>query len=255
MVDNIVNYIREGREKGFSDDSLRNRLLEGGFDERDVDEAFNRLEDDSKEIESGSEQSSFNIKGLVIGAAVLVVLIVVALVLFFVLSGNKSNVTEIRFSTKWDPNTDFEPVPFNTLAESVIRKNEENKPYSATINLTSFYSDFSQANNSYSNNPSLGDCSFASNMFRTLSDPQLEGSINYYKNSYFPGPAKVGSKTINFSLKEFSEEYQITNITVLHKASYNGSLDKVLKCTATGERPDEVERKEFGDYQFSEALK
>ena len=40
----IVNYLKEGKEKGFPVDILKNKLVEGGFKESDVSEAVSEIE-------------------------------------------------------------------------------------------------------------------------------------------------------------------------------------------------------------------
>lgn len=40
----VVNYLKEGKKRGFGLDILKQKLIEGGFSEKDVDEAVNELE-------------------------------------------------------------------------------------------------------------------------------------------------------------------------------------------------------------------
>jgi hypothetical protein len=52
MVDqNLVNYLKEGKQRGFSINLLKQKLLEGGFNEKDIDDAAKVV--DGPQIQSG----------------------------------------------------------------------------------------------------------------------------------------------------------------------------------------------------------
>lgn len=42
----IVNYLKEGRDKGYTFDSLKQKLIESGFSEKEIDKTINYLHDE-----------------------------------------------------------------------------------------------------------------------------------------------------------------------------------------------------------------
>ena len=141
----LTDYISNERLKGFTDDQIKQALIQNGYDQKTIDEAF---------FKPTTTNTKFNLKPILIGSLVLFgVLLIIALFLF-----TRNLVTDssekLLHSNDVKPTLNFKQVDATNPLEysgSLVLKRGETTPF-----LISFYN--SKSEDAYDVRPSIQNC-------------------------------------------------------------------------------------------------
>ena len=95
MVDqNIINYLSEGLQNGYDLGSLRQRLLEAGYDDSQINEAINEVNQVSKFHSESPQKKSGSKKMVIIGVVIFVIVLAGAYFVFQFFSSDSDIITQ-----------------------------------------------------------------------------------------------------------------------------------------------------------------